>query len=104
MSWRQNAEKHRSGRGGWHAFSGPKEFLVATAAFGVREGQMGKFIDKTKGKIKQAIADLTGDKGLKREGKTDEIKGKIEGAVDDAKGAVTDAVKDAKRAVKDTVK
>ncbi len=61
---------------------------------------MGKIIDKTKGKIKQAVGALTGDKALKREGENDERKGKIEGAIE----GVKDAVKDAKHAVKDAVK
>jgi uncharacterized protein YjbJ (UPF0337 family) len=61
---------------------------------------MGAFIDKTKGKIKQAVGDLTGDKALKRQGERDERAGKVEGAVADIKGAV----KDAGHAIKDAVK
>ncbi|MGE5096159.1 MAG: CsbD family protein [Betaproteobacteria bacterium] len=57
---------------------------------------MGELIDKTKGKIKQAIGALTGDKDLKREGERDETKGKVEGAVE--------RVKDAGKAIKDAVK
>ena len=57
---------------------------------------MGEIIDKTKGKIKQAIGALTGDKDLKREGERDETKGKVEGAVE--------RVKDAGKAIKDAVK
>jgi uncharacterized protein YjbJ (UPF0337 family) len=57
---------------------------------------MGEIIDKTKGKIKQAIGALTGDKDLKHEGERDETKGKIEGAVE--------RVKDAGKAIKDAVK
>jgi len=37
---------------------------------------MGELIDKTKGKIKQAVGDLTGDKRIKREGEGDEPKAK----------------------------
>jgi len=37
---------------------------------------MGEIIDKTKGKIKQAAGDLTGNKRLKREGERDERKAK----------------------------
>lgn len=48
---------------------------------------MGEFIDKAKGKVKQAIGDLTGNKELEREGERDETKGKVEGAVKDVKGA-----------------
>jgi uncharacterized protein YjbJ (UPF0337 family) len=35
---------------------------------------MGEIIDKTRGKIKQAVGDLTGNKRLKRLGKRDERK------------------------------
>ena len=35
---------------------------------------MGEIIDKTKGKIRQAVGDLTGKKGLKREGERNERK------------------------------
>jgi uncharacterized protein YjbJ (UPF0337 family) len=42
-------------------------------------------MDKTKGKIKQAAGDLTGNEKLKREGRRDETKGKIKGVVKDAK-------------------
>jgi uncharacterized protein YjbJ (UPF0337 family) len=61
---------------------------------------MGEILDTTKGKIKQAVGGLTGDKELKREGENDELKGKLEGAVKDVKGAV----KNAKQALKDSVK
>jgi uncharacterized protein YjbJ (UPF0337 family) len=52
---------------------------------------MGELIDKAKGKVKQAIGDLTGNKKLKREGERDETKGKVEGAVEEVKGAVKGA-------------
>ena len=61
---------------------------------------MGELIDKTKGKIKQAVGDVTDDQGLKREGKRDELKGKVEGAVAEVK----DAAKDVKQAIKNAVK
>ena len=61
---------------------------------------MGELIDKAKGKIKQAVGDLTGNKELKREGQRDELAGKVEGAIDDAKSAV----KDAGHKIKDVVK
>jgi uncharacterized protein YjbJ (UPF0337 family) len=50
---------------------------------------MGEIIDKTKGKIKQAVGDLTGNKKLKREGERDELKGRVK----DVKRAVKGAVK-----------
>lgn len=60
---------------------------------------MGEIIDKTKGRIKQAVGDLTGNKELKREGELDELKGKAKGAIKDlkkagkaAKKTVTDAL------------
>jgi uncharacterized protein YjbJ (UPF0337 family) len=37
---------------------------------------IGEIIDKTKGKIKQAVGDLTGNKRLKRKGERDERKAK----------------------------
>jgi len=61
---------------------------------------MGEFIDKTKGKIKQAVGDLTGNKQLKSEGERDERVGNVEGAITDVKSAV----KDAGHAIKDAVK
>jgi len=54
---------------------------------------MGEFIDKNKGKVKQAVAALTGNKKLKREGERDELKGRAKGAIKDAKRAVKDALK-----------
>jgi uncharacterized protein YjbJ (UPF0337 family) len=56
---------------------------------------MGELIDKAKGKIKQAVGKLTGDKKLVREGKRDVVTGEIKGAVADVK----DAAKDAKEAI-----
>ena len=50
-------------------------------------------VDDTKGRVKEAAGDLTDNKDLKREGKTDRAAGKAKDAVD--KGA--DKVKDALR-------
>ena len=61
---------------------------------------MSEFTDKAKGRIKQAVGSLTGDKGLKREGTDDERKGRVEGAVKD----VDHAVKNAKHALKEASK
>ncbi len=58
---------------------------------------MGKEVDKAKGKIKQAVGDLTGNKDLKKEGKADERAGKAKGFVADVKDKadnVVDTVKD----------
>jgi uncharacterized protein YjbJ (UPF0337 family) len=49
---------------------------------------MGELIDKAKGRVKQAVGDLTGNKKLQREGKVDELKGKAKGVVEDIKHAV----------------
>lgn len=54
---------------------------------------MGEIIDKSKGKIKQAVGDLTGNKKLEREGEEDELKGRVKGVVKDVKRAVEGAVK-----------
>jgi len=61
---------------------------------------MGKVISKAKGRIKQAVGALTGNKTLKAEGVRDERRGKVEGAVE----GVTNAAKDAKDAVAEAVK
>ena len=44
-------------------------------------------IDETKGKIKEAAGDLTGDKDLKNEGKVDQASGKVKDAVYKVKDA-----------------
>ena len=41
--------------------------------------------DQTKGRIKEAVGDLTDDKDLKREGKVDQGAGKVKDAVDKVK-------------------
>lgn len=41
--------------------------------------------DQAKGKIKQAVGDLTGDKDLKRQGKADEKAGDVKKVLDDTK-------------------
>ncbi len=48
---------------------------------------MGEKSDKAKGKTKQVIGELTGNKALEREGKRDELKGKAKGALEDVKDA-----------------
>jgi len=59
---------------------------------------MGEYIDKTKGRVKQAIADLTGNKRLKQEGELDELKGKAKGAAKDVKRAAKKVKKSVKKA------
>jgi uncharacterized protein YjbJ (UPF0337 family) len=50
--------------------------------------------------IKRAVGGLTGNKALEREGRRDELAGKVEGAIDDVK----EAAKDAGHKIKDAVK
>jgi uncharacterized protein YjbJ (UPF0337 family) len=45
---------------------------------------MGGTSDKAKGRIKEAGGALTGDRGLKREGKLDQAKGAVKDAIDKA--------------------
>jgi uncharacterized protein YjbJ (UPF0337 family) len=40
--------------------------------------------DEAQGRVKEAAGDLTGDKDLQREGKTDQAAGKAKDAVDSA--------------------
>jgi uncharacterized protein YjbJ (UPF0337 family) len=47
-------------------------------------------MDDLKGRVKEAAGDLTNDKGLEREGKTDQTAGKIKDKV----GGAVDSVKD----------
>ena len=48
--------------------------------------------DDLKGKAKEASGALTGDDGLKREGKVDKATGKVKDKVGDASDKVKDAV------------
>jgi uncharacterized protein YjbJ (UPF0337 family) len=49
--------------------------------------------DEATGRVQEAAGDLSGDKGLQREGKTDQAAGKVKQGVDDAADKVKDAVK-----------
>ena len=49
-------------------------------------------MDQAKGRAKQAVGDLTDDKDLKAEGKTDEASGKVKEKFDDAVDSVKDKV------------
>ncbi len=57
---------------------------------------MGEKTDEAKGRVKEAVGDLTDDKDLKREGKMDRagatVKRKAGETVDKAKRAVDDAM------------
>ena len=46
-------------------------------------------MDEAKGRVKQAVGDLTDDKDLKREGKIDEAAGKVKEGVDRVKDKLT---------------
>jgi uncharacterized protein YjbJ (UPF0337 family) len=48
--------------------------------------------DEAKGRIKQAVGDLTDDRELKREGKADEFAGKGKQAVEDMKDKADDLI------------
>jgi uncharacterized protein YjbJ (UPF0337 family) len=45
--------------------------------------------DEAKGRVKEAVGDLTDDDELKQEGKADRAAGKVKGAVDDVKDKLT---------------
>lgn len=46
-------------------------------------------LDKSKGKLKQAVGDLTDDDDLRREGQIDELAGKAKEAIDKVKDKIT---------------
>jgi uncharacterized protein YjbJ (UPF0337 family) len=48
-----------------------------------------KKADEAKGRTKEAVGALTGDKGLKREGKTDRAAGSLKNKVDRVKDELT---------------
>jgi uncharacterized protein YjbJ (UPF0337 family) len=56
-------------------------------------------LDEAKGRAKQAVGDLTGDRDMQREGKVDERAGQAKEKVDEIEGKAKDAVD----AVKDKV-
>ena len=62
---------------------------------------MGELAKKAKGRVKQAVGGLTGDKALKQEGGREEREGQVEGAVKHLKHAVKGAARDAKHALKE---
>ena len=60
---------------------------------------MGEKTDQAKGRVKEAIGDLTDDDDLKREGKTDRISGEIKEKAGDAKDKVEEVIDKTKDAV-----
>jgi uncharacterized protein YjbJ (UPF0337 family) len=65
--------------------------LVATTN---EEDSMSGTTDKAKGRIKEAAGALTGDDKLKREGKRDQVAGKVKDAVDRTVDRVKNAAND----------
>jgi uncharacterized protein YjbJ (UPF0337 family) len=61
-----------------------------------REGNL----DQAKGRVKQAVGDLTGNDKLKAEGKIDETMGKVKTAVGEAQKKVGAAIDSLGKAVK----
>lgn len=59
---------------------------------------MGSTADQAKGRAKEALGDLTGDRELQSEGKADQATGKVKEVAEKAK----DAIGDAADKVKDT--
>jgi uncharacterized protein YjbJ (UPF0337 family) len=57
-------------------------------------------VDQAKGKVKQAVGKLTGDKKLKAEGQVDETVGKVEAAVGRTRRKAGDAITRVGKAVK----
>lgn len=53
--------------------------------------------EETKGRVKEAAGDLTGDRGLKREGKVDRGSARVKDAVSDVGESVKDAVNPKRR-------
>ena len=53
---------------------------------------MGEKTDQAKGRAKEAAGDLTGDKDLEREGKTERVGGEVKEKVGDAVDKVKDAI------------
>ena len=56
--------------------------------------------DQAKGRVKQAVGALTGDKNLKAEGQVDETVGKVEAAVGRASRKAGEAITRVGKAVK----
>jgi uncharacterized protein YjbJ (UPF0337 family) len=55
-----------------------------------KDAAMSGKADETKGRVKEAIGDLTDDDELKREGKIDQAAGKAKNTVDKVKDKLTD--------------
>ena len=53
-----------------------------------QENKMDGQMDKVKGRVKQAVGDLTNNKRLKAEGKLDELRGTVKNKIDKAADAL----------------
>jgi len=49
-------------------------------------------LDQAKGRMKQAVGDLTDDDSMKAEGEADEAAGKVKSGIDSAKDKASEAV------------
>ena len=47
-------------------------------------------VDEAKGRVKEAVGDLTDNDDMKREGKVDKVAGKAKGAIENVKDKVQD--------------
>ena len=47
-------------------------------------------VDEAKGRVKEAVGDLTDNDDMKREGKVDKVAGKAKDAIEDVKDKVQD--------------
>lgn len=54
---------------------------------------MSHAVDKTKGRIKEAVGALAGDRKLKRQGKIDQVAGNVKEAAEKAVDRVKDSLK-----------
>lgn len=61
---------------------------------------MGEKTDQVKGRVKEAVGDLTDDDDLKRDGKTDRVAGQVKEHVGDAKDKVEEVIDKTKDAVR----
>lgn len=57
---------------------------------------MGSSIDEAKGRAKEAVGDLTGDRQIKNEGKADQAGAKVKDLAEKAKDKVSDTIDSAK--------
>ena len=57
-------------------------------------------IDQARGKVKQAVGDLTNDDDLKAEGEADEVAGKVQDTIGRGARKVGGAIEDIGKAVK----